>query len=248
MSAIRTRTMRGLGVVLAVVGMSTVVGVSTASASIPDPTGVIHGCRNNALGLIRVIDPANGQQCRATETALDWNNTGPTGVPGDKGATGDAGPAGAKGATGDPGPIGPKGPTGDPGPTGGPALVDTAEATIPGSTNLTTTNPTSIIAVSPAAGTYLVRAHTTLSDTKDDRFWTCQLTVNGIAFSTAVTRTHLPQPGDAGPIDTTELAISGVANVPANATLSLTCGTTGADTDTESVSNIKILAVELNAS
>ncbi|HEY3606449.1 MAG TPA: collagen-like protein [Pseudonocardiaceae bacterium] len=247
MSAVRTRTIRGLGVVLAAVGVSAIVGVSPASASIPDPAGVIHGCRNNAFGLIRIIDTALGQQCLATETALDWNKTGPVGVPGAKGVTGDTGPAGAKGLTGDPGPVGPKGPTGDIGPASSPALADTTEATILGSTTLPTTDPTPIITVSPAAGTYLVRAHTTVSDLKNDRFWTCQLTVNGLAFSTAVTRTHGPQPGDAGPIDTTELAVSGVASVPANATMSLTCNATGVDPSTESVSDIKILAVKLNA-
>ena len=244
MSAVRT--IRGLGVLLAAVGVTAVVGVSPASASIPDPAGVIHGCRNNALGLIRVIDTANGQQCMATETPLDWNTTGQAGVAGAKGLTGDTGPAGAKGVTGDPGPIGPKGTTGDTGPVGSLALVDTTEATFPGSTSLLTTDPTPIITVSPAAGSYLVRAHTTVSDITNDRFWACQLTVNGIAFSTAVTRTHAPQPGDAGPIDKTELAVSGVASVPANATLSLACNATGVTPNTESVSNIKILAVELN--
>lgn len=245
MSAVRTRTMRGIGVALAIVGASTFVGVSTASAAIPDPTGVIHACRGNALGLIRVIDPANGQQCRANETALDWNNTGPAGVQGDKGATGDAGAAGAKGVIGDTGPVGSKGPTGDAGPAGGPALVDTTEATVTGSTTMTTTDPTSIISVSPAAGSYLVRAHTTLVDIKNDEFWTCQLTVNGAAFSTAVTRTHGQELGDAGPIDTTELAISGVTSVPTDGTVSLVCQATGTDPGTESVSNIKILAVRL---
>jgi len=246
MSAVHARTLRGLGVVLAAIGVSTVVGASSASASIPDPTGVIHGCRNNTFGLVRVIDTANGQPCLASETPLDWNKTGPAGAPGDQGPTGDQGPAGAKGPTGDPGPAGPKGPTGDAGPVGSLALVDTAEATTPGSTNLQTTDPTPIITVSPVAGTYLVRAHTTVSDTTNDRFWTCQLTVSGTAFSTAVTRTHAPQPGDAGPIDTTELTISGVANVPANSTLSLTCDASGDNPSTETVSNIKILAVELN--
>jgi hypothetical protein len=251
MTALRNRTVRGLGVILAVVGVSTGIAVSTASAAIPDPGGAIHGCRNTALGLTRVIDPAKGQQCLANETPLNWNNVGPVGVVGPTGATGDAGPAGATGGTGDPGPDGPQGPTGAQGPAGSPALADTAEATSTGITTLSSTGLNTILSVAPDAGTYLVRAHTTVSDTTagadDDQFWTCQLTVNGTEFSTAATRTHSPDVGNAGPIDTTELAISGVAVVPSSGVIALACNGTGPTPANESASNIKILAIRLNA-
>jgi hypothetical protein len=47
-----------------------VLGASIAYASIPDPSGVIHGCRNNGSGVMRVID--SGQTCTPAESSLDW--------------------------------------------------------------------------------------------------------------------------------------------------------------------------------
>jgi hypothetical protein len=45
-------------------------GAAIAYAAIPDSKGIIHGCRNNGSGLLRVID--TGQTCLASETPLDW--------------------------------------------------------------------------------------------------------------------------------------------------------------------------------
>jgi hypothetical protein len=47
-----------------------VVGASIAYASIPEPSGVIHGCRNNGSGVLRVID--SDQTCSPAESSLDW--------------------------------------------------------------------------------------------------------------------------------------------------------------------------------
>ena len=47
-----------------------VVGGGIAYASIPDESGVIHGCRNKTSGMLRVID--SGQTCRPAESSLDW--------------------------------------------------------------------------------------------------------------------------------------------------------------------------------
>jgi len=64
-----------------------VVAASTvALASIPDSSGVIHGCRNKATGALRVIDSDAGQRCLPTEAALTWNQAGPQGPPGAGGA------------------------------------------------------------------------------------------------------------------------------------------------------------------
>ena len=245
MSALRSRTVRGLGVLIAVVGVSTGIAVTSASAAIPDPGGAVHGCRNTALGLVRVIDPAKNQKCLPNETPLDWNNTGPVGVVGAKGPDGPAGPAGAKGLTGDAGPVGPQGSVGAPGPVGASALADTAEETIAGPVSGTSPN----LSVTPSAGTYLVRAHVTVSDTTGgaDFFWTCQLTDNGVTVSTAAARTHGSNVGDGGPVNITEIAVSGVATVAAGDSLALTCGATGDSTGSPSVSNAKILAVRLNS-
>jgi hypothetical protein len=82
----------------AIVGALTVGGI--AWADIPD-SGVIHGCYHKVNGQLRVIDIDEGQACNPSESALSWNQTGPTGP---RGMTG---PTGAKGATGPTGPAGP---------------------------------------------------------------------------------------------------------------------------------------------
>jgi hypothetical protein len=71
-----------------------IVGAGIAVAAIPDANGVIHGCRDNKTGALRVIDSEAGQECGSRETALNWNQTGP------QGPVGLQGPAGADGVSG----------------------------------------------------------------------------------------------------------------------------------------------------
>src|ERR1700726_4683440 len=105
-----------MGVAGAVFGIATAV-----QASIPDASGVIHGCYNTSNahgvpnGVLRVIDTAkvNGV-CASWEAPLNWNQKGVTGA---KGPTGSRGPTGPKGATGLKGATGAKGATGTKGPT-----------------------------------------------------------------------------------------------------------------------------------
>jgi len=82
-----------------------------AYASIPDSDGTIHACLLTSLEQVRIIDPSK-QQCRANETPLSWNQTGPKGATGPRGATGPTGPRGATGPTGARGATGPQGPAG----------------------------------------------------------------------------------------------------------------------------------------
>ena len=84
---------------------------SFAYASIPDSDGTIHACLLKSLEQVRIIDPSK-QQCRANETPLSWNQTGPKGATGPRGATGPTGPRGATGPTGARGATGPQGPAG----------------------------------------------------------------------------------------------------------------------------------------
>ena len=114
---------RGGRLVLALAVVGAVFGIATAvQASIPDSSGVIHGCYNmslahgNPTGALRVIDTAkiNGN-CASWEAPLNWNQKGVAGAIGATGATGPEGPTGATGATG---PTGSRGPTGARGPTG----------------------------------------------------------------------------------------------------------------------------------
>jgi hypothetical protein len=51
------------------VGLALAGGI--AYATIPDSSGIIHGCRNNASGLLRAIDSPS-QSCTSGESQLDW--------------------------------------------------------------------------------------------------------------------------------------------------------------------------------
>ena len=135
-----------------------VFGIATAvEASIPDSSGVIHGCYNTSLahgnptGGLRVIDTAkpNGN-CTSWETAVNWNangvsgSRGPTGAPGPtgpKGTTGPKGSTGAKGATGAKGLTGAKGSTGPTGAQGPGAqhFIEDVEVTSGTNTNTVAT-------------------------------------------------------------------------------------------------------------
>src|ERR1700687_2606573 len=64
------------------------VGGTLAWASIPDSSGVINGCYAKSNGALRVIDTSRGQKCTTKETGLNWNQTGPPGLPGMNGVTG----------------------------------------------------------------------------------------------------------------------------------------------------------------
>ena len=105
---------------LAVIGV--VAGV--AYATIPDGGGVIHACYQNLSGALRVIDTDAGDACHSSETALNFNQTGPQGPKGDQGdqgVQGEQGPRGDRGpqgSTGDQGVPGIQGPKGDDGVSG----------------------------------------------------------------------------------------------------------------------------------
>jgi Collagen triple helix repeat (20 copies) len=112
--------------VVAVAALVIALG-GVAYATIPDSSGVIHGCYG-PLGVLRVIDPSTGAHCTALETPIQWNQTGPQGPAGPQGpvgATGPVGPAGASGPTGPQGPMGPQGPRGS-------AIMARASLTSPG--------------------------------------------------------------------------------------------------------------------
>jgi len=101
---------RTRAVVFGVVVAATIT-VGVAYASVPDATGVIHGCYSNAgTHALRVIDTAKTPNCPKNTTSLTWNQMGP------RGATGSTGPAGTPGATGATGPSRAPGPAGPPGP------------------------------------------------------------------------------------------------------------------------------------
>jgi uncharacterized protein YjbI with pentapeptide repeats len=87
--------------VVAAVSVAAALAVTTAvfasiPATIPDATGVVHGCYNKTTGALRVTDSS----CARGEKKLSWNQKGIQGPKGDPGLQG------AKGDKGDPGPAG----------------------------------------------------------------------------------------------------------------------------------------------
>ena len=106
------------------------VALGARLAAIPGNDGVIHGCYNQVNGQLRVVESAT--ECKNSELAIQWNQSGPAGASGaagaagtsgSTGATGPAGANGANGAAGATGPVGAGGVTGSSGSTGatGPA-------------------------------------------------------------------------------------------------------------------------------
>jgi hypothetical protein len=77
-------------IIVPIAALALVVG-GVAWASIPDGSGVIHGCYklgNPAKGAVLVIDSDAGESCPAGTAPLNWNQTGP------QGPSGPAGPSG----------------------------------------------------------------------------------------------------------------------------------------------------------
>ncbi len=140
---------RGGRLVLALAVGGAVFGIATAvQASIPDSSGVIHGCYNNSLahgyptGALRVIDTSkvNGN-CASWETPLNWLQAAPTGATGPTGQTGPTGPTGATGPTG---------------PSGTPDVW--SAATSPPGAAISLGQQTLVLTKAVPAGTYLIQA------------------------------------------------------------------------------------------
>ena len=104
------------------VGVLALGGVAVAADAVTTAAPVIHACYSPSTGSIRMATgPANA--CPAGMKRVAWNQTGPRGVAGAKGATG---PMGATGATG---PQGAKGDTGAAGSSVGWAVVSSTGTT-----------------------------------------------------------------------------------------------------------------------
>jgi collagen triple helix repeat protein len=95
-------------------------GSAAALATDSPPTRVYQGCLNRSLGALYhvALNPSSPPGCLRDDTRVSWNQTGPMGPAGTRGATGAAGPQGSKGDTGAAGPQGAKGDTGTLGPAG----------------------------------------------------------------------------------------------------------------------------------
>ena len=74
------------GTLIALIALAVASG-GMAYAAIPSTGGVIHTCYSGT-GSVRVVDKDGGEVCRASETALTFNQIGPPGPPGEDGEDG----------------------------------------------------------------------------------------------------------------------------------------------------------------
>jgi hypothetical protein len=74
--------------IVAIAALMVALG-GVAYATIPDSSGVIHGCYLDKIGTLCVIDPSTGAHCSTTvEMPISWNQSGPQGLKGDSGPPG----------------------------------------------------------------------------------------------------------------------------------------------------------------
>ncbi|HEY3718375.1 MAG TPA: hypothetical protein VGL39_27950 [Jatrophihabitantaceae bacterium] len=62
--------------ILAAIGIA--LGVTAATASVPDSSGMIHACYTTSSGALRIIDTDAGGACYSYETAISWPSSTPT--------------------------------------------------------------------------------------------------------------------------------------------------------------------------
>ena len=130
----KARLFAGACVIAGIGAVATVV-----QASIPSG-GLIQGCYSANGSTAKNGTPLNiidsSASCANGQTAISWDQTGPTGPQGATGAAGDqgasgaqgaTGPQGATGATGGTGPQGTQGPPGDPAPIPASNVIATIE-------------------------------------------------------------------------------------------------------------------------
>lgn len=73
-------------------------GVATLVLAHGGDTALIHACKKNSNGQIRIVGP--NESCTNNETPLDWNIQGIQGPPGPQGPQGEPGPQGPQGPAG----------------------------------------------------------------------------------------------------------------------------------------------------
>lgn len=202
---------------LAAAGVALLLGGGgvVALAAIPDANGVIHACYGRT-GVLRVIDPsARGSdslanRCSNNETPVSFEQKGPQGLQGPRGATGAQGPKGDPGSTGPQGPAGQQGLTGPQGPTGPQGLTGPAgPASLPAiysdhNRGVTVPNNelflTPIVSVTVPAGSYSIQAtlqfNRAVQGDGVDATGDCDLDYSGQFLDTA--RVDYPDPAAGG--------------------------------------------------
>lgn len=91
-----------IGIVVAVLGFS----AGSAAVALGDSPATFDACLSQH-GQLKSVTIGAQPACGGKETAVTWNQVGPTGPQGPKGDTGAIGPVGPQGQTGATGPAGP---------------------------------------------------------------------------------------------------------------------------------------------
>ena len=164
-----------------------VVAGGIVYATIPDASGVIHGCYSKSGGDLRVIDNSV-TNCKSTETALNWNLQGPQGVQGPQGAQGPQGPAGTSGTSH--------------------GFFGTAENVFIAQTPAIS----KIVSISGLkAGTYMLWGQVWLDDVLNEPFVDCEVLLNGSVLKNTVVHTILKS-GSGDPVMVSGATLSGTSN------------------------------------
>lgn len=222
----RIKLVVGLGIGAAI------VGGSVAYASVPDPTGAIHGCYSTITGHLRIIDTATTPNCLITEKALPWSQQGPQGAQGTAGPKGDPGPQGPTGAKGDPGAPGPQGAKGDPGPAG-PAHTTDIQQVTKDRADVPNGDDTTIATLTLPSGHYVLTADATVHNQSNDvNIWNCRLSGNGDVLDATTTST---QNGNGKP-DFNAISLVGQVVGADTQTVALNCSADGqSDSDVDGI-------------
>ena len=200
-----------------------------------------------------------GTACKAKETAITWNQTGPQGVPGAPGAQGPPGELGAKGDPGQAGPQGPAGPAGPAGPQGPagaggglPHAFVASQPTLPPPVLLAQGSFTTVVSLDLPAGSYAITGHAVVTNTAstDAANVTCQILAEGVQAdqaSTTITPRPPPSPTNSGLRDTVPL--TAVVTVASPGAVALQCALgsfSGGTTVTGYATNGRLVAVEVD--
>jgi hypothetical protein len=170
-----------------------------AWAAIPDGSGMIHGCYNTKGGQLSVIDTATGQTCGASQTALNFNQTGPPGRQGIQGVKGDQGIQGVKGDTGATGPS-------------DSYMASQSETVITAGTQ----GPQEVLALTLPAGNYAINAKVTVGSLGSFEHVTCYLNLDGTQLDASFASIT-------GSFATTTLPLASTGSLAAQGTANVTC-------------------------
>lgn len=217
-----------LVVAAAAVGAALLVAGGVAYATIPDSSGVIHGCYARSGGSLRVID-ATVTNCKSTETSLDWNAQGPQGPQGPAGPTGPTGPQGPQGPQGLTGPQGAAGPQGPSGLSHG--YVATGKGVALGSVYTPVAS-----AIQLPDGTYLIWADADFGSTNSQPQIACELKANGTALPNTQTTTDVAS--HSGNVS----IVSAATLTSGSNTVEIDCDSS--DTTTNANANLTLVAID----